>query len=235
MKLFVIDLAHEDLLSPKSLAPNIEDCAPGESCIAVDGSRRYISASVVERTSGGCVLYRLLPRSPHDEGTLSKKDARRSFYGPEPIRAVKESRLFPKLLVLPERSEAVTSFVDHAPPPSGFGLRYAWEKLWVASDVLIGGEGPVQKRLFSAVLSALTRLRPEHLPPDLWRELESIQSALETVGPVAGMGGFEASSLILSDERAEELMTRTISVYTEVKKRYDLEGPLGGRPHWLSR
>ncbi len=106
-------------------------------------------------------------------------------------------------------------------------LNYTWEKLFVAVLSMAKSDSSLQDRLVGAYLSFHT-LRDEDFPEGELREsFQEITHAL-TWRPARGdEGTVRATTHLMGDQEAGELVEKIVSLYDEVTRLHGAEDQLG--------
>ena len=106
-------------------------------------------------------------------------------------------------------------------------LNYTWEKLFVAVLSMAKSDSSLQDRLVGAYLSFHT-LRDEDFPEGELREsFQEITHAL-TWRPARGdEGTVRATTHLMGDQEAGELVEKIVSLYDEVARLHGAEDQLG--------
>ena len=94
---------------------------------------------------------------------------------------------------------------------------YGYEKLWLAVVGMAQSPAPLRKRLSDAYTFNLMHIRPEeNLPADLRAAFADIQADFRTTAAEAGEGTAAASARAMSDDTAEEVARKIVSLFDQI-------------------
>jgi len=106
-------------------------------------------------------------------------------------------------------------------------LNYTWEKLFVAVLGMAKSDESLQDRLVGAHLSFHT-LRDEDFPEgELRKSFQEIMYALTLRPAREDKGTVRASTRLMRNKEAGELVEKIVSLYDEVAQLHGAEGQLG--------
>jgi hypothetical protein len=98
--------------------------------------------------------------------------------------------------------------------------RYALEKLYLAICTLVGSRD-VRERLVIAYISHLHPLTPNDFPGDLAEAYRGIREALSWLPPeYEGQGRLQATINAMTQEEAELLAQRLVTLYGDLLEQY---------------
>jgi hypothetical protein len=93
---------------------------------------------------------------------------------------------------------------------------YAREKFWIAVHCLATSSSSIQARLERAAAGSLGRLKSEDLPEGLQTEFAGLWRDLTKKKACGDEGTIAATTRQLSDEEAEQVARRVMSMYTRL-------------------